>query len=145
MIVYKRYGKQRRSLVQPHQRPSLSQQLVLLSLIAHLRLQFDKLFRDFVGRPLAEDSQNRPPGLVHVHSATERKPTSARTLRRKNVIFCLLLFSNLVHDVFQLHHRDTDELIVATKAVILHPDVQLVGRHLLLVADDAGGEGSEGK
>ena len=120
-------------------------QLVLLGLIAHLRLQFDKLFRDFVGRPLAEDSQNRPPGLVHVHSATERKPTSARTLRRKNVIFCLLLFSNLVHDVFQLHHRDTDELIVATKAVILHPDVQLVGRHLLLVADDAGGEGSEGK
>ena len=111
-------------------------QLVLLRLIAHLRLQFDKLFRDFVGRPLAEDSQNRPPGLVHVHSATERKPTSARTLR-KNVIFCLLLFSNLVHDVFQLHHRDTDELIVATKAVILHPDVQLVGRHLLLVADDA--------
>ena len=101
-------------MVQAHQRPSLSQQLVLLSrtsdfvvadmevdmvaddmctlfqlvllgLIAHLRLQFDKLFRDFVGRPLAEDSQNRPPGLVHVHSATERKPTSARTLRRKNV------------------------------------------------------------
>ena len=36
MIVYKRYGKQRRSLVQAHQRPSLSQQLVLLSL--HLRL-----------------------------------------------------------------------------------------------------------
>ena len=44
---------------------------------------------------------------------------------------------HLVHDVFELHHGDADKLVVATEAVVLDADVQLVRGHLLLVADDA--------
>ena len=47
------------------------------------------------------------------------------------------IVEHLVHDVFELHHGDADKLIVATEAVVLDADVQLVGGHLLLVADDA--------
>ena len=54
---------------------------MLLRLVAHLGLEFDKLLGDLVRRPLAEDSQNRPPGLVHVHPTTQRQPTSAGTLQ----------------------------------------------------------------
>jgi len=98
-----------------------TRQLVLLRLVAHLGLQFDKLLGDLVCRTLAEDSQNRPPGLVHVHPTTEREPTSTRTL---------------VHDVFKLHDRDANELIVSTEAVVFHPDVQFISRHLFLVANN---------
>ena len=47
------------------------------------------------------------------------------------------IVEHLVHDVFELHHGDADKLVVATEAVVLDADVQLVGGHLLLVADDA--------
>ena len=43
----------------------------------------------------------------------------------------------LVHDVLKLHDGDPDEPVVPAEAVVFHPDVQLVGRHLVLVADDA--------
>ena len=51
------------------------------------------------------------------------------------------IVEHLVHDVFELHHGDADKLVVATEAVVLDADVQLVGGHLLLVADDARGAG----
>ena len=47
------------------------------------------------------------------------------------------IVEHLVHDVFELHHGDADKLVVATEAVVLDADVQLVRGHLLLVADDA--------
>ena len=144
----------------PHQRPSFfitkcslcvfccgfrgRDSSVLLRLITHLGLQFDKLFGDLVRRTLAEDSQNRPPGLVHVHPTTEREPTSTRTLQMRYLILKEkeeLLFDYLVHDVFKLHDRDSNELIVATEAVIFHPDVQFIRGHLLLVANNTGGKG----
>ena len=52
-----------------------------------------------------------------------------------------MLFYYLVHDVFKLHDRDANELIVATEAVIFHPDVQFIRGHLLLVANNTGGKG----
>ena len=53
------------------------------------------------------------------------------------VFVFVTIVEHLVHDVFELHHGDADKLIVATEAVVLDADVQLVGGHLLLVADDA--------
>ena len=76
---------------------------MLLRLVAHLGLEFDKLLGDLVRRPLAEDSQNRPPGLVHVHPTTQRQPTSAGTLQALYLTLIQLLFDYLVHDVFKLH------------------------------------------
>ena len=77
-----------------------TRQLVLLRLVAHLGLQFDKLLGDLVRRTLAEDSQNRPPGLVHVHPTTEREPTSTRTLQNRYLVLpretadcCLITWS----------------------------------------------------
>ena len=52
-----------------------------------------------------------------------------------------LLFDYLVHDVFKLHDRDANELIVSIEAVVFHPDVQFIGRHLFLVANNTGGKG----
>ncbi len=43
----------------------------------------------------------------------------------------------LVHDVLELHYGDADEPVVPAEAVVLHPDVELIGRHLVLVSDDA--------
>ena len=51
------------------------------------------------------------------------------------------MFDYLVHDVFKLHDRDANELIVSTEAVVFHPDVQFIGRHLFLVANNTGGKG----
>ena len=55
------------------------------------------------------------------------------------------IVEHLVHDVFELHHGDADKLVVATEAVVLDADVQLVGGHLLLVADDAEEDKSGGE
>ena len=49
-------------------------------------------------------------------------------------------YSHLVQDVSQLHHAHSDKSVVTAEAVILHGYVELVGRHLLLVADNAGQE-----
>ena len=49
-------------------------------------------------------------------------------------------YSHLVQDVSQLHHAHSDQPVVTAEAVILHGYVELVGRHLLLVADNAGQE-----
>jgi len=95
--------------------------LVLLRLVTHFRLQFDKLPCHLVRGPLAKDPQDGPPSLVHIDPPSKGKPASARAL---------------VHDVFELHHGDADKLVVATEAVVLDADVQLVRGHLLLVADD---------
>ena len=51
----------------------------------------------------------------------------------------LKYFQYLVHDISELHHTDSDQSVVPAKAVVLDSDVQLVGGHLLLVADNAGG------
>ena len=53
------------------------------------------------------------------------------------------IVEHLVHDVFELHHGDADKLVVATEAVVLDADVQLVRGHLLLVADDADDDGDD--
>ena len=50
------------------------------------------------------------------------------------------IFPHLVHDISELHHADSDQSVVSAEAVVLHSDVELVGGHLLLVADNAGGE-----
>ena len=52
----------------------------------------------------------------------------------------LKYFPHLVHDISELHHTDSDQSVVPAEAVVLHSDVELVGCHLLLVADNAGGE-----
>ena len=49
-------------------------------------------------------------------------------------------FPYLVHDVSELHHTDSDQSVVSAEAVVLHSDVKLVGGHLLLVANNAGGK-----
>ena len=54
----------------------------------------------------------------------------------------LKYFQYLVHDISELHHTDSDQSVVPAEAVVLHSDVELVGRHLLLVTDNAGGEKS---
>ena len=76
---------------------------VLLRLVAHLGLEFDELLGDLVRRALAENSQDRPPGLVHVHPTTKREPTSTGTLQTRYLKKRKLLFDYLVHDVFELH------------------------------------------
>ena len=43
----------------------------------------------------------------------------------------------LVHDVFELHDRHPDQLVVPAEAVVLHPDVKFIRQHLLFVPDDA--------
>ncbi len=43
----------------------------------------------------------------------------------------------LIHDVLELHNGDANEPVVSTEAVVLHPDVKFIGRHLVLVSDDA--------
>jgi hypothetical protein len=43
----------------------------------------------------------------------------------------------LVHDVLELHNGNANEPVVPAEAVVLHPDVELIGRHLVLVSDDA--------
>ena len=48
--------------------------------------------------------------------------------------------TDLVHDISELHHADPDQPVVPAEAVVLHGDVELVGGHLLLVADNAGEE-----
>ena len=48
-------------------------------------------------------------------------------------------YSHLVQDVSQLHHAHSDQSVVTAEAVVLHGYVELVGRHLLLVTDNAAG------
>ena len=43
--------------------------------------------------------------------------------------------TDLVHDILELHDGDTDETVLPAEAVILHADVQLVRRDLVLVSD----------
>ena len=50
--------------------------------------------------------------------------------------------TDLVHDISELHHTDSYQSVVPAEAVVLHGDVELVGRHLLLVTDNAEGEKS---
>ena len=54
----------------------------------------------------------------------------------------LKYFQYLVHDISELHHADPDQTVIPAEAVVLHSDVELVGRHLLLVTDNAEGEKS---
>ena len=56
---------------------------MLLRLVAHLGLEFDELLGDLVRRALAENSQDRPPCLVHVHPTTKGEPTSTGTLQTR--------------------------------------------------------------
>ena len=44
---------------------------------------------------------------------------------------------HLVHDVLELHDGHADEPVLSPEAVVLDPDVQLVGRDLVLVPDNA--------
>ena len=147
MIVYKRYGKQRQSKVvrSPPDRRSYHIAVCARSddpwpppaaLVPHLRLQFHKLLRYFVRRPLAEDPQYRPSGLIHVDSPTEGQPAGTGALDGEVTPGPPPLVY-LVHDVFELHDGNPYELVIAAKAIILHTDVQLVGSHLLLVTNDA--------
>ena len=67
--------------------PRRTSRSVLLRLVAHLGLEFDELLGDLVRRALAENSQDRPTGLVHVHPTTKREPTSTGTLQTRYLKF----------------------------------------------------------
>ena len=57
----------------------------------------------------------------------------------KYVIYCAFslgyTLSNLIHDILELHHGDTDQPVLPAEAVVLHADMELVGRQLVFVSD----------
>ena len=107
--------------------------------VRRLGLQLHELLGHLVRRALAEYPEDGPAGLVHVHPPAEGQPAGTRALpegglasgrRGEDDLY-------LVHDVFELHDRHPDQLVVPAEAVVLHPDVKLVRQHLLFVPDDA--------
>ena len=51
--------------------------------IPDISLQFDKLSRHLISRPLGQNPQDCPARLIHLDPTTERKPTGTRTLTGK--------------------------------------------------------------
>ena len=85
---------------------------------ATLRLELHEHLGHLIIRPLRQNAQYRPAGLVELNAPTERTPAGARAL---------------VDHVLDLHHGDANEAVLAHEVVVLDADVQLVRRRLVLV------------
>ena len=54
--------------------------LLQRAIVSHVQLQLHELLRHLVRRPLGEDPQDGPPGLVHLDPPAEGQPAGAGAL-----------------------------------------------------------------